>query len=205
VSLIPLARASMMALMMPAMMVPSMAPALWRHHRMLAEAGVPRAASRTTLVGLGYAAVWTAIGMALFALDASLRGHHMSSMGASFAPGAAGAVFLCAGALQCSTWKANYLARCRVMFDARCTVAPNTVLAAWQDGCRLGVRCAASCMAPMAILFVVGVMDARATAVITAAICAERLLPNGVRIARLTGALALGVGLVISARAIGVA
>ena len=68
---------------------------------------------------------------------------------------------------------------------------------------RLGARCVSNCIAPTAILFVIGLMDLDAMAVMTAAIFAERLAPGGLRIARLTGALALGVGLVICARAIG--
>jgi len=198
-------RAFMMAFTMSVMMVPSIAPALRRHHRALATAGVRTAGRRTAAVGLGYLAVWTAVGLTLIALDATLRGRQMSAMGASFAPAVTGAVFLCAGALQCSRWKANLLSRCRDAFAPGCTVAPGNIRLAWQSGCRLGARCVLSCIAPTAILFVVGLMDLRAMAAITGAIFAERLAANGLRIARLTGALALGAGLVICVRAIGLA
>jgi predicted metal-binding membrane protein len=198
-------RAFMMALTMSVMMVPSIAPALRRHHRALATAGVRTAGRRTAAVGFGYAAMWTAAGLALFALDATLRGQQMSAMGASFAPAVTGAVFLCAGALQCSRWKANLLSHCRDAFSPACTVAPRSIGLAWQSGCRLGARCVSSCIAPTAILFVVGLMDVGAMAVITGAIFAERLAADGLQIARLTGALALGAGLVICARAIGMA
>jgi predicted metal-binding membrane protein len=40
-----------------------------------------------------------------------------------------------------------------------------------------------------------GVMDIRVMAVVAAAITAERLAPNGVRVARVTGAVLLGVAL----------
>ena len=53
----------------------------------------------------------------------------------------------------------------------------------------------------MAVLFVGGLMDARTMLVITVAITAERVAPAGVRIARLTGTLALVVGLAVCARA----
>lgn len=202
-SSVPFVRVLMMALTMSVMMVPSIAPALRRHHRALATAGVRKAGRRTAAVALGYAAVWTAVALALFALDKTLRGRQMSAMVASFAPAVSGAVFLAAGALQCSRWKANRLSRCREAFSDGCTVAPGSVMIAWRSGCRLGARCVSSCIAPTAILFVVGLMDLGAMAVMTAAIFAERLAPGGLRIARLTGALALGVGLVICARAIG--
>jgi hypothetical protein len=54
---------------------------------------------------------------------------------------------------------------------------------------------------PMAILLVLGVMDLRAMAVVAAAITLERLAPAGERIARTLGALAVGAGLLLLARA----
>ena len=201
----PFMHASMMALMMAAMMVPSVAPVLWRHHRALATARVRAAAWWTTVVCLGYAATWTVLGLALVALDAALRGGEMSSMHPSVAPGIAGVIVLWAGALQCSKWKAQQLSRCREMFADGCAAAPRDLAGAWKVGCALGVGCATSCAAPMAILIAVGLMDMRAMFVITAAILAERLAPNGALVAQVTGALALGEGMIICARAIGVA
>lgn len=177
--------------MMVAMMLPSVAPTLWRHHRHLRGVQVSRAAQRTTLFAAGYASVWTVFGLALVALSAE-----------PFAPWAAGAVVLFGGALQRSRWKAKHLLRCRQACATACAVPPS-VMAAWRDGCRLGVDCGLSCAAPMAVLLVAGLMDARMMAAITAAITAERVAPGGVRIARLTGALALVAGLVMCARAIG--
>jgi predicted metal-binding membrane protein len=55
----------------------------------------------------------------------------------------------------------------------------------------------------MAILLVIGVMDLRAMAVVTAAITVERLAPAGERVARVTGAGAVGAGLFLIARAAG--
>jgi len=45
------------------------------------------------------------------------------------------------------------------------------------------------------ILLVIGVMDLRAMAVVAAAITVERLAPAGERVARGTGAVAVGAGL----------
>jgi len=52
------------------------------------------------------------------------------------------------------------------------------------------------------ILLVIGVMDLRMMAVVTAAITAERLAPAGVRVTQITGALAAGAGLFLIARAV---
>jgi predicted metal-binding membrane protein len=53
------------------------------------------------------------------------------------------------------------------------------------------------------ILLVIGVMDLGAMAVVSAAITVERLLPHGERVARIIGVVAVGVGLFLIARAIG--
>jgi predicted metal-binding membrane protein len=52
----------------------------------------------------------------------------------------------------------------------------------------------------MAILLVIGVMDLRA-AVVAAAITIERLAPAGERVARTIGAVVVGAGLFLIARA----
>lgn len=185
--------------MMVAMMLPSLAPTLWRYHRHVRAVRLPRAGQRTTLFAVGYASVWTTIGVALFAMSAELSPMGLASpTDPPFAPWA-GAVVLCVGALQRSRWKEKQLLRCR----QACVTAraiPTNVMMAWRDGCRLGVDCGLSCAAPMAVLFIAGLMDARMMLVITAAITAERVSPAGARIARLTGALALVAGLVMCVR-----
>jgi predicted metal-binding membrane protein len=55
----------------------------------------------------------------------------------------------------------------------------------------------------MAILLVVGIMDLRAMALVTAALTIERVVPYGDRIARAVGVAAIGIGLVLIARAAG--
>ena len=74
---------------------------------------------------------------------------------------------------------------------------------AWRHGVRLGLHCSHCCAGLMAILLVVGVMDLRAMAVVAAAITVERLAPAGERVARAIGAVAVGAGLFLVARAAG--
>ena len=200
----PAMTALMTVAMMVAMMLPSLTPTLWRYHRHLRAMRMRRAGQRTTLFAVGYASVWTTIGLALFAMSAELSPMGMASpTDPPFAPWA-GAVVLCVGALQRSRWKAKQLLRCRrACVTAR--AVPRNVMTAWRDGCRLGVDCGLSCAAPMAVLFVAGLMDARMMVLMTAAITAERVAPAGARIARLTGALALVAGLVMCVRAIEIA
>ena len=170
----PTATALMTAAMMVAMMLPSFAPTLW-HYRRHARGAL----HHTILFALGYAAVWSTLGLLMSALPAT-----------SLAPWLAGTIVIFAGIIQCSPWKARQLHRCH----HSCVTAlpsPKNPMTALHDGFRLGVHCTSSCAAPMAILFVAGVMDVRMMLVITAAVTAERLAPGGVRIARLTGAIAL--------------
>jgi hypothetical protein len=55
------------------------------------------------------------------------------------------------------------------------------------------------------ILLVVGVMDLRAMALVTAAITAERFAPIGARIVEAIGVVVIGAGLVLIAHAAGLA
>jgi predicted metal-binding membrane protein len=55
----------------------------------------------------------------------------------------------------------------------------------------------------MAILLVTGVMDLRVMAIVAAAISVERLAPAGERVARVVGAVVVGAGLFLIARAAG--
>ena len=69
---------------------------------------------------------------------------------------------------------------------------------------RLGLHCSFCCLGLMAILLVIGVMDLRAMAVVAVAITVEHLAPgDGERVARAIGALVIGVGLFLIARAAG--
>jgi predicted metal-binding membrane protein len=113
-----------------------------------------------------------------------------------------GAVVLIAGALQLTAWKAHHLACCREA-PGRGHALPADASTAWRHGLRLGLHCSYCCAGLMAVLLVLGVMDLRAMAVVTAAITVERLAPAGERVARALGAVGVGAGLLLIARAVG--
>jgi len=115
-------------------------------------------------------------------------------------PIAVGVVVLIAGALQFTAWKARHLACCR---EAPGRTLPADAGTAWRHGLRLGLHCCCCCAALMAVLLVIGVMDLRAMAVVAAAITVERLAPAGERVARAIGAVVVGAGLFLIARAAG--
>ena len=154
----------MWTVMMVAMMLPSLVPVL-------------RRSRGPAIVGAGYFAVWTLLGVAIYPLGVALAQIEMRSPAVSGAvPVAAAVVVLLAGILQLTSWKARQLACCRG--DAGDT---------WRDGVRLGLRCVRCCAPMTAILLVLGVMDLGAMVFVTTAISAERLAPSGERIARLVG------------------
>jgi predicted metal-binding membrane protein len=117
-------------------------------------------------------------------------------------PIAVGVVVLIAGVLQFTPWKAHHLACCREAPGGGRTV-PADAGTAWRYGLRLGLHCIYCSAGATAILLVIGVMDLRAMAVVTAAITLERLAPAGERVARALGAVALGAGWLLIARAAG--
>jgi len=196
---------AMWVVMMAAMMLPSLVPMLRRYRRSVVRSGETRLGRLTALVGVGYFFVWTAIGMAAFPLGAALAAVEMRQPALARAvPIAAGAVVLIAGALQFSAWKARHLACCREV-PGHGRRLPANAGTAWRHGLRLGLHCSRCCANLTAILLVIGVMDIRAMAVVTAAITTERLAPTGERVARTTGTVAVAAGLFLIARAAGLA
>ena len=192
----------MWAVMMAAMMLPSLTPMLWRYRQAVGAGEMPLG-RLTALVGMGYFSVWIAFGFASFVLGAALAALEMHEpLLARAVPLAAGTTILIAGALQFTAWKTRHLACCRaapmsnrkLRADAR---------SAWRHGLRLGVHCCNCCAGLTAVLLVVGVMNLRAMAIVTAAITFERLAPAGASVARAIGLLFVGAGAILIVQAAG--
>jgi predicted metal-binding membrane protein len=183
----------MWIVMMVAMMLPSVLPALRRHRAAVGSARL------TALVGVAYFFVWTACGAVAFPLGVALAELEMAWPAlARLVPVGVGVVVLVAGALQLTAWKARQLACCREAPTPRRREAR----VAWRHGLRLGWDCVRCCAGATAILLVVGVMDLRAMLVVTIAVTLERLAPAGERIARAIGAVVVGAGALLIARAL---
>jgi predicted metal-binding membrane protein len=188
----------MWAPMMAAMMLPVLAPMLWRYRQAL-EPGMRR--NRLTLLAAaGYLLAWTACGAAVFPLGAALTAAAMRWPALARAvPLAAGLMVLAAGALQLGAWKSRRLACCREM--PACARGAHAG-GAWRHGLRLGWRCVWCCLEPTTMLLALGVMNPGVMAAVTVAIGAERLAPAGERVARGFGAAAVAAGLVLVLRAL---
>jgi predicted metal-binding membrane protein len=192
----------MWIVMMVAMMLPSLVPMLARYRQAVANTGASRVGSLTVIVGVGYFLLWALIGLAAYPLGVVLAGIQMLWPAlARAAPTAAGAVVLVAGALQFTAWKARQLACCRQVpgHDRTLRADPGTAL---RHGLRLGLHCSHCCAGLTAILLVIGIMDLRAMAGVTAAITVERLAPASEAAARVIGIVIIVAGLLLITRAV---
>jgi predicted metal-binding membrane protein len=180
----------MWAVMMVAMMLPSLVPMLWRMRLQVAW-----------VAGAGYFFVWTVLGLVVFVAGAAFAQTAMQVQEVARAvPLSMAIVVLLAGAFQFSACKSRHLAHCRPA--AACEGAPPAdAAAAWRYGVWLGLHCSRTCAGLTSILLVVGVMDLRAMAAVTAAVTAERLAPEGLRVAWAVGALSILAGVYLMGRA----
>ncbi|MDQ3280579.1 MAG: DUF2182 domain-containing protein [Acidobacteriota bacterium] len=186
----------MWVVMMVAMMLPPLVATLSRYRDALHQSGVPHVDRLTAIASAAYFVVWTAIGVAIFPLGVALAAFEMKEPALSrLVPAAAALIVTLAGLLQFTTWKARRLACCRAV--------PRRVLQtnAWRYGIHVAYHCVACCANLMTIVLILGVMDLRAMAAGTPAIAFERLAPNGDGAARAIGAVAIGTGLFLLARA----
>ncbi|MCR4466411.1 DUF2182 domain-containing protein [Burkholderia sp. SCN-KJ] len=188
--------AGMWGAMTVTMMLPVLAPVLWRYRQSTGAVGDARAAWFVAVAGSGYFSVWMALGALVFPVGTAwaAAAARLPALAATV-PFAAGAIVLGAGVLQFSGWKARRLACCRHAPDDACAPrAAARAAVAWRYGVRTALRCGACCGNLMAVALTAGMMDLRVMAVVTVAIAAERLAPAGVRVARLVGGVAIGAG-----------
>jgi predicted metal-binding membrane protein len=193
----------MWIVMMVAMMLPSLIPMLSRYRQAVGSTGEKRRHLLSALFGAGYFFVWSVFGIAAFTLGVALATVEMQQPALARAvPSAVGVIVLVGGAFQFSTWKARHLVCCRDKPGRGLALTADAVTA-WRYGLRLGIHCSCCCAGLMVVLLVIGIMDLRAMAVVTAVITVERLAPAGERIARVIGGVGVAAGLFLMARAAG--
>ncbi|MDQ2889048.1 MAG: DUF2182 domain-containing protein [Gemmatimonadota bacterium] len=189
--------------MMVAMMLPSLVPVLLRYRQAVGSPVDARMGRLTALVGIGYFFPWAGLGLAVFPMGVALTAVALQLPAfARAVPYAAGIVVLLAGALQFTAWKARHLAGWRQTLRSDGALSADS-RSAWRLGMRIGLRCTQCCAGSTAILLVLGVMDLRVMAVVTAAVATERFIPSGERVAKALGVVAVGAGLFLIRRAVG--
>jgi predicted metal-binding membrane protein len=186
----------MWAIMMVAMMVPSVAPmvltfaAVNRKRREQERPFVP-----TSVFLLGYLAVWTAF--SALATGAQWVLHSTTLLSASMvltSPLAGSLCLAAAGLFQLTSLKRACLVHCRNPLAFLMTEWREGVEGAWLMGLRHGAYCLGCCWLLMALLFVAGVMNLAWVAVLSAFVLLEKILPERYRVSRISGWLLMGWG-----------
>ena len=189
--------------MMIGMMLPSALPMVTMFARInhnKRETGKPYVP--TMVFAAGYLLAWGLFSLAATGAQWGLESLAlMSPMGAMSSPVLGGILFIAAGIYQFTPLKQVCLQHCRSPLSF--------ILNSWRDGSSgalkmgtsHGFYCLGCCWILMSLLFALGVMNLLWVAIIAIFVLAEKLLPAGAAIARLSGALmcAWGVFLIASA------
>lgn len=200
--------------MMVAMMTPSFASKLNQFHRSLVWRRAGHPGLSTGLVASGYFGVWTAIGVAVYALGlpwalAAMRWPALSRL----VPLLTGLTLILSGAFQFSPWKKTGLTQCRDLliyapYRRQRKDQPVKILKtdgardSFAEGLRQGFSCALCCAGSMAILVALGTMNFCVMLGVAAVIALEKLLPRPQPVVYLTGAFCMAVGVVEAVRAL---
>jgi len=180
--------ASMWWVMMIAMMLPSAAPLILLYGRVHRHSGDE---PPTAPFLAGYLAVWLAFALLAAAFQGLLEQHGIVLAATMALPsGWLSAGFLiAAGLYQLTSLKDACLASCRTPADFLTRHYHPGRWGAWRMGLIHGAYCVGCCWLLMALLFVGGVMNLVWIAALTLLVAAEKLLPGGPWIARISGVL----------------
>lgn len=193
----------MWAVMMFAMMLPSVTPTVMIFERVRARretAGAPFAATMSFVSG--YLLAWLGFSLAATLLNWWLHtSDAMTSMMGSVAPAVGGVLLICAGIFQWTPLKDACLEHCRSPLGFLTTHWREGTIGALRMGLHHGIYCLGCCWMLMVLLFVLGVMNLVWVVVLTLIVLAEKILPNGRFFSRSLGAalIAWGVWLIASA------
>ncbi len=180
----------MWALMMAAMMLPSVAPFASTYARTVQENRGPRLVS----FAAGYLVVWSLMGIPAYGL-ALVADEYAGEEAAKWL---AVGVFASAGVYQLTPLKNRCLSHCRSPIGHLLRYA--SFRGASRDlraGSEHGFVCAACCWGLMVILIALGVMNVPAMIALAAVIAAEKVWRWGVHFSRAVGVAALGAAFAV--------
>lgn len=185
----------MWAVMMVAMMVPSVTPLILTFARAIRRLGARRIQGSAGILLLGYLLAWTGFS-ALVALTQWIlhAAAVLSPMMVTNSPVLAGLLLVAAGAFQFTSLKQACLLRCRSPFSFLMTHWRGGWRGTLLTGMKHGAYCVGCCWMLMAILFVTGVMNLLWVALIALFILAEKIAPGGEAFGRLSGVALIAGG-----------
>jgi predicted metal-binding membrane protein len=187
----------MWIIMMIAMMLPSVTPVILLFANLSRRRRVQGVLAAPVAVFVaGYLLAWTAFAV-LAALGQSLlhSAALLSPVMASRSPLLGGGLLMLAGVYQWLPLKGACLSHCRSPLGFFTSEWREGAGGALVMGFRHGSYCVGCCWALMALLFVAGVMNLFWVVVIAGFVLAEKVVPNGRLLGRITGALLAGWGL----------
>lgn len=189
----------MWALMMIAMMLPSVSPVFLLFARARAGNG-GNAAVSTTFFAAGYFLVWIGFSIGAAGLQLGLHTAALLTSGSAISnPLLAGAVLVGAGAFQFSPLKHRCLSHCRNPLGSLMSHWRSGRVGALAMGTRHGKFCLGCCWVEMLVLFVVGVMNFAWIVLLAAFVVLEKLGPRGDLAARAGGAVMIAAGIALIA------
>lgn len=184
---------SMWWVMMIAMMTPGAAPLILLHSRVLGRDGkqAAYAATSSALLLAGYLVAWLGFSAIAAALQMSLQPTGLLSgmMWWSRSALLSAALLVAAGLYQWSPLKHACLSQCRNPVTFLTAHGRAGLWGAFVLGVRHGAYCVGCCGLLMALLFVGGVMNVLWIVALTVLVLCEKLLPRGIWVGRVTGAL----------------
>jgi predicted metal-binding membrane protein len=198
---VPLAIALFMAtwtLMMVAMMFPAVAPVVITFDRWAQSKARPRSVTAAFLGG--YVAVWSLIGFAAYATVVVLQ--MLVPVGDPNAQRVGGALLAAAGLYEMTPLKDLCLRHCR---------SPLGIVMQYADlladghrgpfrvGSVHGLYCVGCCWSLMLVLVLLGMMNLAWMGVVAAVIFAEKVLPGGALLSRVTGLALIAAGVALAA------
>jgi predicted metal-binding membrane protein len=184
------------AIMMAAMMLPSALPMIGLYAAM--QRNAPSAATRiaaVTAFTAVYVTLWAVTGVPIYFAGVALMAVTASTLAHTIA-----GVLIAAGIFQLSPLKHVCLRHCRSPLGF--------LLGHWRVGWRGGVRmglahalyCLGCCWALMAVLVVAGAMGLPWVLLIACVVAAEKILPRGEWVARMTGVALALLGVAVAIR-----
>ena len=180
---------TMWAMMMVAMMLPSVTPMILLFGKVRARrvsAGRPYAPT-AAFVG-GYLLAWAAFSLLATLINWGLHsGDALSSMMGQVAPATGGIFLVAAGIFQWTPLKRVCLDHCRSPLAFLTQNWRDGIQGAMEMGLHHGTYCLGCCWLLMALLFVLGVMNLPWVALLTVVVLAEKLLPQGEILSRVLG------------------
>jgi predicted metal-binding membrane protein len=193
---------AMWAVMMLAMMLPTVVPSTALYSNLAAKRNATSGNRATAMYVAGYSVCWILFAAPAAALQTVLTTTSLlDSMAQSTSALMSAAILFAAGLYQFSPLKTACLSKCRSPLGF--------FMAKWRDGVggalALGIQhggyCVGCCWALMAVMFVVGAMNLAWMGALTLLVLSEKVIPPAWRVDRITGMALVMSGLWMGASA----